>query len=459
MVITGVIRPPQEIRVVADRTASYVAKNGRTFEARILNSAKGKTPKFAFLQPTSPFHAYYEDRIKFYENGGEDGAEQEQPTEKPKAVPVQGTAAKVPTEETSAIQQKKKKTQKASAIDPIAKALLQQRAKISQAKAKQKDETQEGGHGSETQQGMASRPLLSIPAPPPMDLVTIVAPSNLSAAQIETIQLVAQFAAMDGKGGTFLHQLTAREWNNSEFSFCQPRHPHFAYFSALVDAYIRVIRTWTAASSSRKPDDVTKQPPKTSIQDMLDEAAYRAEYEQEMEQLRSEREDGELVVIDWHDFVVVETIEFPVDEKVELVMLPPPPPPPRTSAQTQSATAKPDTEAMEESDDDEEETIRVVPSYTPKVVGTTNPQAARAIDPITGKSVPVADISEHMRIQSIDPAWAEERKKFQNKQKDSNLVGGDDIVNNLSRFSQAKGDLFGKSVSVGFLQNATVLVM
>ena len=71
------IRPPPEIRAVADKTASYVAKNGRAFEARILGSGKGKTPKFAFLQPTSPFHAYYEDKIRFYENGGEDKKEDE----------------------------------------------------------------------------------------------------------------------------------------------------------------------------------------------------------------------------------------------------------------------------------------------------------------------------------------------------------------------------------------------
>ena len=77
MVIKGIIRPPPEIRAVADRTASYVAKNGRAFEQRILKSEKGKTPKFAFLQPTSPFHAYYEDKIKFYEEGGTDETEEQ----------------------------------------------------------------------------------------------------------------------------------------------------------------------------------------------------------------------------------------------------------------------------------------------------------------------------------------------------------------------------------------------
>jgi splicing factor 3A subunit 1 len=94
---------------------------------------------------------------------------------------------------------------------------------------------------------------------------------------------------------------------------------------------------------------------------------------------------------------------------------------------------------MDESSDDEDdqgETIRVVPSYTPKVVGASNPSAARVIDPISGKSLPVADMPEHMRIQLLDPKWAEERKKFQEKQKDSNLVSGDAIVANISRLVQ-----------------------
>merc|ERR1712194_102327 len=79
----GIIRPPTEIRVVADRTAKFVAKNGRAFEQRILSSEKGKTPKFAFLTEISPFHAYYEDRIRFYEEGGVD--EENQNEEKKKA--------------------------------------------------------------------------------------------------------------------------------------------------------------------------------------------------------------------------------------------------------------------------------------------------------------------------------------------------------------------------------------
>ena len=435
MAITGVIRPPPEIRAVADRTALYVAKNGRAFEARILKSEKAKTPKFSFLQPTSPFHAYYEDRIQFYEAGGEDGDDADTNNKK-KDVVAETTKEQETKAAPKETVRKTEKTQKASAIDPIAKALLGQRNKIQQARGKQKEEAKEAEDG-----GGLEKPPMPLPPPPPLELVTIVAPSNLSVVQIETIQLVAQFAAMDGKGGPFLQELTLREWTNTAFSFCQPRHAHFAYFSALVDAYRRILGQWTASANSKSMTSGTPLDAQASLQ----QAAYRAEYERELLQMKSQQEEGEIVAIDWQDFVVVETIDFPVDEKVELSMLPKPPPP---KVQEQpSVAAKTEQEGMEESDDEEEEeTIRVVPSYTPKVVGTANRQA-RVIDPITGKSVSAADMPEHMRIQLMDPKWAEERKKFQEKQKDSNLVSGDAIANNISRFAQARGDLFGKSVS------------
>jgi splicing factor 3A subunit 1 len=437
MVITGVIRPPPDIRAVADRTASYVAKNGRAFEARILKSEKGKTPKFAFLQPTSPFHAYYEDRIHFFSTGGDEKDEKkdEKKEEQEQAERNQTTTTTTPKEAV----RKKEKTQKASAIDPIAKALLVQRAKIS--KAKEQMATSEEGGGREEEQTLSLPP-----PPPPLELVKIVAPLNLTPAQLEAIQLAAQFGALDGKGGHFLHQLTLKEWNNPEFAFLQPRHSHFAYFSSLVDAYRRIFGIWV--SSERSDNDKTNESENFVISE-LQEAAYRAEYRRELEQQKSHKEDGEIMAINWHDFVVVETIDFPVNEVVELSMLPPPPPPPPTATQSTSA-AKAAENPMDESDDDEdeeEENIRVVPSYTPKVVGPSNPQSSRAIDPITGKSVSVADMPEHLRIQLLDPKWAEERKKFQEKQKDSNLVSGDAVASNISRFAQARGDLFGKSVS------------
>jgi Surp module len=81
---------------------------------------------------------------------------------------------------------------------------------------------------------------------------------------------------MDGKGGPFLHQLTLREWKNPEFQFCQPRHIHFAYFSALVDAYRTILRQWISSTTLSTTTIITKTP-----ESILREAAYRAEYERD----------------------------------------------------------------------------------------------------------------------------------------------------------------------------------
>ena len=40
--VKGIIVPPPEIRAIADKTARFVAKNGKNFEQRILNSEEGK---------------------------------------------------------------------------------------------------------------------------------------------------------------------------------------------------------------------------------------------------------------------------------------------------------------------------------------------------------------------------------------------------------------------------------
>lgn len=415
MAIEGVIRPPPEIRAVADRTALYVAKNGRAFEARILSSDKGKTPKFAFLHATSPFHAYYEERVHFYENGGEDEKEEEI-DEKKLEEPVKPT---VPEEAVKA-----KQSQTGSVIDPVAKIVLAQRSKISQLRAELEEAAKisEDRYGDESDKKIPA--VVSIPAPPPLQLIDIVAPPALSMAQIETIQIVAQFTAMEGNNGTFLAQLTQREWNNPDFGFCQPRHGHFAYFSSLVDAYRHIFGLWTAPTAS---DDSLKDMA-DNLEHCLTIAAYRSEYQRDQEEQANKDHKMESVAqIDWHDFVVVETIDFKVDEMVETI----PPPPPVAAVPTATG------EDVDESDD--EGPIRVVPTYTPKVVAGQSHTLETVIDPITGKAVPVKDMPEHMRIQLLDPKWAQERKKFQEKQKDSNLVDGDVVAGNLQRFAQARG--------------------
>ena len=62
--VTGIIRPPPDIRAIVDKTALFVARNGKSFEARIQASAEGQSNKFAFMRPSDPYNAYYEFKIR-----------------------------------------------------------------------------------------------------------------------------------------------------------------------------------------------------------------------------------------------------------------------------------------------------------------------------------------------------------------------------------------------------------
>ncbi|KAL6627672.1 hypothetical protein ACP70R_031398 [Stipagrostis hirtigluma subsp. patula] len=57
----GIIHQPPDIRVIIEKTAAFVAKNGPEFERRIISHNQGN--KFNFLQPSDPYHAYYKHRV------------------------------------------------------------------------------------------------------------------------------------------------------------------------------------------------------------------------------------------------------------------------------------------------------------------------------------------------------------------------------------------------------------
>lgn len=66
--VTGVIVPPEAIRAVVDKTAAFVAKFGKSFEAKVIASEEGQTLKFSFLKEYDPYHAYYESKIRYVYN-------------------------------------------------------------------------------------------------------------------------------------------------------------------------------------------------------------------------------------------------------------------------------------------------------------------------------------------------------------------------------------------------------
>ena len=53
---------------IVDKTASFVARNGPSFEDRI-RANELNNPKFNFLTSTDPYHAYYQHKVKEFSEG------------------------------------------------------------------------------------------------------------------------------------------------------------------------------------------------------------------------------------------------------------------------------------------------------------------------------------------------------------------------------------------------------
>lgn len=67
---SDMIYPPPDLRVIVDKTAAFVARVGPHFEARIREQERGN-PKFAFVNQDDPYYAYYRQQVDVAKNGGE----------------------------------------------------------------------------------------------------------------------------------------------------------------------------------------------------------------------------------------------------------------------------------------------------------------------------------------------------------------------------------------------------
>eukprot|EP01035_Chromulina_nebulosa_P019805 gene19805-25747_t len=201
--VTGVIVPPPDIRAVVDKTATFVARNGKSFEQKILNSAEGKTAKFNFMRPFDPYHAYYEQKIREVEEGKEISNPQEN-----SAIAVLRNSEQASSSQTFNSLQSQSistTTMKATFINPL--------AKLSMVK----------------------------PTEAAIDLeFSLGHPSGLSALDFDIIKQTAQYTAINGRD--FLGGLAQREQRNPQFDFLKPTHMLFSYFTSLVDCYTKILR-------------------------------------------------------------------------------------------------------------------------------------------------------------------------------------------------------------------------
>ena len=94
----SVLEPPADMKTIIDKTATFVARNGPEFEARIMNDSNNA--KFAFLKAADPYNAYY--RAKVVEMGGQ-----------PAGAAVTASATSATTDAAAVV------TKKAPTVEPV----------------------------------------------------------------------------------------------------------------------------------------------------------------------------------------------------------------------------------------------------------------------------------------------------------------------------------------------------
>lgn len=180
---------------------------------------------------------------------------------------------------------------------------------------------------------------------------------------------------------------------------------------------------------------------------VLDRCVHKLEWvrtEQERKDKEAAESDAErqaLAQIDWHDFIVVETITLDDAEEEAAA----------AAAAAEAAEAKGSDDDMDmdedsdnDNDDEAKPEIKVVEDYVPLSSAQSAPAAAQLLT-VDGKAVSSADANEHMRILLMNPKWREETQRHLEKQKESSYAAGTAIADSLRRFATKRADIFASS--------------
>lgn len=165
------------------------------------------------------------------------------------------------------------------------------------------------------------------PAAPP-DFHFSARMPNISAQDLDVVKLTALFVAKNGR--SFMTALSQKETRNYQFDFLRPQHSLYQFFSRLVDQYTLLLQA-VSAEGAKAQELRTQELEKNASNrfNILYAAKTRAAWVKHQEEQKQKKEEEaekerlEYAQIDWHDFVLVETVLF--EEADDQADLPPPP--------------------------------------------------------------------------------------------------------------------------------------
>ncbi|KAI0017904.1 Pre-mRNA splicing factor PRP21 like protein-domain-containing protein [Xylariomycetidae sp. FL0641] len=190
------------------------------------------------------------------------------------------------------------------------------------------------GRGTSVAAGRAGEPAAAVDdkpkgPPKPPDFQFSARMPNISAQDLEVVRLTALFVAKNGR--QFMTSLSQKEAGNYQFDFLRPNHSLHNFFQHLIDQYSMLLRAGGIDGEGGRVQQEKVAEIQRNIDDkfhILARAKQRAEWlkHQESEKQKKEEEEEKerlsYAQIDWHDFVVVETVVF--TEADDQANLPPP---------------------------------------------------------------------------------------------------------------------------------------
>jgi len=313
------------------------------------------------------------------------------------------------------------------------------------------------------------------------DLDFLVEIPTISAVDMDILKLTAQFAAKNGK--QFILHLNQKESRNPQFDFLKPHHNLHPFYQALVKQYSLVLDP---------PEKLIERVKRCAFdkKEHLRLISRRAQVERlerqriQDEELAQNAEAEAFNKIDWHDFVVAETVVFgsedqhkdfaspisceylktlPLTKRMEMWS--------GGVSEIESSTLHSGNESDEMEIDEPSSFvpaptsrneiimgaafgsgagIKVRTDYVPRSGVSAASSTLTQICTICNASVPVSQIEEHIRIELLDPKWRTQRLAALAKTRDSNLVEtGTDVSRNLDALARNRSGIEDPYASSG----------
>lgn len=260
---------------------------------------------------------------------------------------------------------------------------------------------------------------------------------------MDILKLTAQFVARNGQ--KFLMGLTDRESKNPQFDFLKPTHALFEYFTSLVEAYSRCLLP--------KREDITKlQQNIVSKESILQRCLDKFHYENQKIKARKpkeqieEEERQQMTMIDWHDFVVVETIELNDNEEL------PPPSEPSLVHTLDSGYTKLEEDGKRRGRESLD-TGRRKKRQVDTGIGTDISNYTQKC-PICGNMIPVDDFPDHIKLEMLDPAYKRQKEEARIKEKQTVYASSNEIFKNLKNLAAQRPDLVNPEAPIGEIEQS-----